>query len=109
MSVKITYFKGYKLPRKITITINDVSVKCYFKYLNNVNSNGYFIPINTRQYSYNWLVRNLENELPELFKFDQRVILRKAWGRGIVGGWPIGTLEEQVKLFKLIDEVQKEF
>lgn len=109
MSVKITYFKGNKLPTKITITINDVSVKCYFKDFNGINSNGYFIPINTRQYSYSWLVRNLENELPELFKFDKRVILRKAWGRAIIGGWPIGTLEEQVKLFKLIDEVQKEF
>ena len=109
MSVKITYFKGYKLPTKITITINDVSVKCYFKYFNEINGNGYFIPINTSRYSYGWLVRNLENELPELFKFDQRVILRKAWERGVVGGWPIGTLEEQVKLFKLLDEVQKEF
>lgn len=109
MSVKITYFKGNKLPDKITVTINDVSMKCYFKYFNYNSGNGYFTPINNRRFSYNWLISNLVNELPELFKLDQRNILKKAWGREIVGDWPIGTLEEQVKLFKLIDEVQKEF
>lgn len=109
MSVRITYFKGNKFPKRITIIINDISVKCYFNCFTDITGYGYFMPINNRQYSYSWLVRNLEAELPELFKFNQRVILRKAWGRGIVGGWPIGTIEEQVKLFKLIDEVQKEF
>lgn len=105
MAVKITYFKGNKLPEKISVNIDGFIVKCHF--VRRGDRLGYFTP--NGEIFHIELYRRLNAVLPLFFDDDRRDMLNSFFNYRVSGGWPELTLEDQVKLFKLIDEYQEEF
>lgn len=98
MAVKITYFKG-KEPTKIVVNINGRIFHC--KYADN-----FFSPIIGR---HSEMVDLLHDELPMIFEANDCSFLQQIFGRRIYGAWPELEIKDQIKLFKLIDSIQKEF
>lgn len=98
MAVKITYFKG-KEPTRIVVNINGRIFHC--KYADN-----FFSPIIDR---HSEMVDLLHDELPMIFEANDCNFLQQIFGRRIYGAWPELGIKDQIKLFKLIDLIQKEF
>lgn len=98
MAVKITYFKG-KEPTRIVVNINDRIFHCRY-------SDNFFSPIRGR---HSEMVDLLHDELPMIFAADDNSFLQQIFGRRVYGGWPELKIKDQIKLFKLIDLIQKEF
>lgn len=98
MAVKITYFKG-KEPTRIIVNINGRIFHC--KYTDN-----FFYPIIGR---HSEMIYLLHDELPMIFEPYDHSFLQQIFGRRVYGAWPELEIKDQIKLFKLIDLIQKEF
>ena len=55
------------------------------------------------------MVDLLHDELPMIFEANNDSFLQQIFGRRIYGAWPELGIKDQIKLFKLIDSIQKEF
>lgn len=98
MAVKITYFKG-KEPTKIVVNINGRIFRCKY-------ADKFFSPIIGR---HSEMVDLLHEEFPMIFEADDNDFLQQIFGRKVYGAWPELEIKDQIKLFKLIDSIQKEF
>lgn len=98
MAVKITYFKG-KEPTRIVVNINGRIFHCRYSY-------NFFSPIRGR---HSEMIDLLHDELPMIFEANDNSFLQQIFGRRVYGSWPELGIKDQIKLFKLINSIQKEF